>query len=146
MSRYLVSLPQNFVYAINYRVLYSDINAANHLGADRILPIALEAQLSFIKHLGYDDAIIFEDIGLIMVNSQIDYLSETQYGAQLRVDMAVEYVSDKAIDLIYRLWNTTTDKETARVKARMLFFDYQNEKPATIPESFRDAVANLKAL
>lgn len=145
MSRLLVELQENFIYSINYKVLYSDINGANHVGADRILPIALEAQLSFTKHLGYEDAIFFEDIGLIMVNSQIDYLSETHYGAELRVDMAVEFVSDKAMDLIYRLWNITTDKETARVKARMLFFDYQKEKPASIPRSFRDGVAGLKS-
>ena len=143
MSRHLVTLPPDFIYSINYKVLYSDINGANHVGADRILPIALEAQLSLTKHLGYEDAIVFEDIGLIMVNSQIDYLSETHYGAELRVDMAVQFVSNKAVDLIYRLWNTSTDRETARVKARMLFFDYQQQKPVDIPQSFKDGVAGL---
>lgn len=143
MSRYLVELPDNFIYSINYKVLYSDINGANHVGSDRILPIALEAQLSLTKHLGYKEAIVFEDIGLIMVNSQIDFLSETHYDAELRVDVAVEFVSDKALDLIYRLWNTTKQCETARVKARMLFFDYQQEKTVRIPDKFKDGINGL---
>lgn len=136
MSRYLINLPEKYIYSTEYKVLYSDINAANHVGADRILPIALETQLSFIKFLGYENAIVFEDAGLIMSNSQIDYVSETRYGHKLRVDVAVEFVSEKSFDLIYRLYNETKDRETARVKARMLFFDYMEQKVIQVPAGF----------
>ena len=136
MSRYLINLPEKYIYSTEYKVLYSDINAANHVGADRILPIALETQLSFIKFLGYENAIVFEDAGLIMSNSQIDYVSETRYGHKLRVDVAVEFVSEKSFDLIYRLYNETKDRETARVKARMLFFDYSEQKVIQVPAGF----------
>lgn len=146
MSRLLVALPEEFIFSTLYRVTYSDINAANHLGADRILPIAMEAQFGLIKHLGYEDAVVFEDIGLIMVNSQIDYLSEGHYGDEIRVDVALEYVSEKAVDLIYHLWNSNKQQATARVKARMLFFDYQNQRPTLIPQGFKNKVTELPKL
>jgi acyl-CoA thioesterase FadM len=139
----LTDKPEQFIYSINYKVLYSDINGANHVGADRILPIALEAQLSLTKHLGYADAIVFEDLGLIMANSQIDYLSETHYGEELKVNVALDFVSEKAIDLIYCIWNCTKRVETARVKTRMLFFDYKHSKATAIPSAFKDKINAL---
>ncbi|MDX1453654.1 MAG: thioesterase family protein [Oleiphilaceae bacterium] len=136
MPNETISFPDHVHHAIDYRVVYSDINAANHLGADRVLPIALEAQFSFIRKLGYEDSVVFENAGLIMVNSHIDYLSEGHYGDRLRVEMAIEKVSDKAVDFIYRIHNTTTQKEVARVKTRLLFFDYDVNAVTTIPEGF----------
>ena len=67
MTRKTITLPAQFIFSSEYRVLYSDVNSANHLGADRVLPIAMETQLRFINHLGYQDATAFEDAGLIMV-------------------------------------------------------------------------------
>ncbi len=49
MTRRTIDIPDTFHFETDYRVVYSDINAANHLAADRILPIALEAQFRFIK-------------------------------------------------------------------------------------------------
>jgi len=143
MSRKIIELPSNFHFTTDYSVLYSDINAANHMGADRILPIALEAQLRFIKSLGYDDAIIFEDAGLIMVHSEIQYISETDYADQLTVDLAIANMKGKNLDFIYRVFNNTRQQETARLKVSMLFFDYDKKAVTTVPEGFKARLANI---
>jgi len=113
------------------------------MGADRILPIALEAQLRFIKSLGYDDAIIFEDAGLIMVHSEIQYISETDYADQLTVDLAIANMKGKNLDFIYRVFNNTRQQETARLKISMLFFDYDKKAVTTVPEGFKARLANI---
>ncbi|TNC79540.1 MAG: hypothetical protein C9356_18575 [Oleiphilus sp.] len=136
MPRYQVELPEEFDHFIDYRVVYSDINAANHLGADRVLPIALEAQFSFIRSLGYEDAVVFENAGLIMVSAQTDYLSEAYYGEALRVGLAINKASDKSIDLRYSLTKAGSDQEVARVQTRLLFFDYDVHQVSPIPQGF----------
>ena len=82
-------------------------------------------------------------MGLIMVSSQIDYLSETQYGDVLQVNVAVDFISEKAVDLIYCIWNKSKQRETARVQTRMLFFDYKGSKAIAIPTGFKDKVRAL---
>jgi hypothetical protein len=42
-----------------YDVLYPDVDSANRLGADRVLPFAMEAQRRFIRQPGYSDTVAF---------------------------------------------------------------------------------------
>ena len=65
MARKSIDLPERFLFTTEYIVLYSDVNVANHLAADRIPAIAIEAQLRFIIALGYEHATAFEEAGLI---------------------------------------------------------------------------------
>lgn len=143
MANPSIALPGSFDFSIEYRVLYSDINPANHLGADRVLPIALEAQLQFIKHLGYEDAHAFEDAGLIMANAEILYLSEAFYGDQLLIEVAAANFTRKSFELIYRLSNLTRGQETARLRTTMLFYDYENRKVIPTPEGFMRKIERL---
>ncbi len=143
MPRKTIDLPDKFHFTTDYKVLYSDINAANHLGADRILPIALEAQLRFIKSLGYDDAIIFEDAGLIMVHSEIEYKSETDYMDELTVDLAVANMGNKSMDFIYRIYNQSKQQETASLRTSMLFFDYTIKAVTQVPAGFKKRLAGI---
>lgn len=140
MTRKAISLPSRFIFASDYRVLYSDVNSANHLGADRVLPIAMETQLRFIKHLGYDNATAFEDAGLIMAYSEVQYLAEAEYGDALNVELAVDNLLEKSFQLVYRISNLSRGCEMARVATTLLFFDYQKKCVIPVPESFLEKV------
>ena len=121
-------------------MLYSDVNSANHLGADRVLPIAMEAQLRFIKQLGYQDASAFEDAGLIMVHSEVQYVSEALYGDRLMVELAVANIQDKSFELAYRISHLQDRREMARVLTTILFYDYREKCATTVPEAFLRSV------
>lgn len=146
MSRYLIELPERFIFSSEYRVTYSDINSSSHLGSDKILPIAIECQLNFIKALGFKDASVFEDAGLIMASSQIDYVSESFQGDELITDVAAINVGGKSFDLVYRISQQHSGNEVARVKARMLCFDYTLRKVVEVPQSFVDSISALAPL
>ena len=140
MTRKTITLPAQFIFSSEYRVLYSDVNSANHLGADRVLPIAMETQLQFINHLGYQDATAFEDAGLIMGYSEVQYLAEAKYGDELYVELAVDNLVEKSFELVYRISNLSRDCEMARVVTTLLFFDYQKKCVIPVPATFLDRV------
>ena len=135
-GRKAIELPSHFIFSTRYDVLYSDVNSANHLGADRVLPIAMEAQLRFIKHLGYTDAMAFEDAGLIMAHSEVQYLAEARYGDELRIDLAARHFGRKSFELVYRLYNESMDSEMARVVTTLLFYDYHAGGVMEVPQTF----------
>lgn len=144
MSRKFIALPSTFVFNTEYDVLYTDVNNANHLGADRVLPIAMEAQLRFIKYLGYDNAIAFEDAGLIMAHAETAYLSEADYADRLHIELGLGEFTGKSFDLVYRISNQTKQGiETARVATTLLFFDYSEKRVINVPEDFRTRVQKL---
>lgn len=145
MPRKSIDLPQHFLFETQYDVLYSEVNAANHLGADRVLPIAMEAQLRFIRSLGYSDAIAFEDAGLVMGHSEVVYLSEAYYGDKLRIRLAPDNFSRKSFDLVYQIINVDRDNELARVVTTLLFVDAITKRVIEVPQAFRDKVDALRS-
>lgn len=145
MSRKTIALPESFIFSTGYAVLYSDVNSVNHLGADRVLPIAMEAQLRFIKHLGYADAVTFEDAGLIMAHSEVQYLAEAEYGDQLKIELATDNFRNKSFELLYRIENLSRGNEMARVATTLLFFDYQRGEVIEIPQTFLERVSKVQS-
>ena len=143
MTRKSIELPDSFLFSTAYDVLYSDVNSADHLGADRVLPIAMEAQLRFIKHLGYSNAMAFEDAGLIMAHSEVQYVSEAIYGDKLLIEVAARNFSDKSFELVYRIENRSHSNEMARVVTTLLFFDYQSKRVIEVPRAFLERVRQV---
>ena len=48
-----------------------------------------------------------------------------------------------SFDLLYRLSEPESDREIARVKTGIAFYNYESRKIARIPGDFRDAIAGL---
>ena len=145
MTRKTIALPPQFIFSSEYKVLYSDVNSADHLGADRVLPIAMETQLRFINHLGYASATAFEDAGLIMAYSEVQYLAEAEYADTLQVELAMDNLLEKSFEFVYRISNLTKDCEVARVITTLLFFDYQKKRVIAVPATFLDRVKRAES-
>jgi acyl-CoA thioesterase FadM len=96
----------------------------------------MEAQLRFIKHLGFADATAFEDAGLIMAHSEIQYLAEAEYADRLNIELAADNFQQKSFEFIYRIMNLSKSNEMARVVTTLLFFDYQSKRVIPVPEKF----------
>tara|TARA_R110002110_G_scaffold415697_2_gene653850 strand:- start:16376 stop:16804 length:429 start_codon:yes stop_codon:yes gene_type:complete len=140
MPRKTLALPDRFIFTTHYDVLYTDVNSANHLGAERLLSIAMEAQLRFIRQLGHSEAIVFEEAGLIMAHAETAYLAEADYGDRLKVELGVSEIENKSFQFIYRISKDASGVEVARVATTLLFFDYQQHRVVPVPAAFRAQV------
>lgn len=139
MSRYLIQPAKHFVLNMPYQVVDSDINEADHLAAIRVLPITELAQRLFTKNFG--DAM--GGAGLIMVNSQIDYISEAYLGDTLILQLAVENQTEKSFEFVYRICNEASGAEVARASTRNLFFDYLQRQVVPLPPTFKALVTQM---
>ena len=54
MARTVIEYPQQSHFSTDYTVLISDINSANHFGADKMFSLMIEVQMRFFAYLGYD--------------------------------------------------------------------------------------------
>lgn len=138
MTRSTIAIPETLLFSTEYQVVYTDINNANHLGSDRVLPIALEAQFRFMQHVGFDEMNNFSKLGLIMAHSETSYLAQANHGDRLLIEVGVDNFQRSSFRFVYRFNNQSTGKEMARVTTTMLFFDYTENCVVPVPETFRE--------
>ena len=143
MSRYLVSLPEQFNFETRHRITYGELNPGNHLAADKVITLALDANYELFAALGYSDPRDIEGGWLFMANSQVDYISETGQGQELVIRISVSQPSEKSLDFTYSLRKPDKGKEVARVLARNVYFDLRAGKSARVPQAFLDKLTAI---
>ena len=136
MGRVKLQLPAKFPFHTEIPIRISDINYGGHLGNDAVLSIVHEARIQFLRNLGYSEFDI-EETGIIMTDAVIVYASEGYYGDVLTVEVGTADFQLTHCDFIFRLTNTTTQKEVARVKTGIAFFNKQTRKISAVPDAFR---------
>ncbi len=137
MDRVKLDLPDKFLFSTNLKIRITDIIYGGHLGNDSILSLIHEARVRFLEHYGFSEKNIAGP-GIIMVDSVIVYKSESFYGEELTVDVTISKPDKHGCDFLYKLSNKSNDKEVARSKTGIRFYDYENKKIVNMPSAFED--------
>ena len=135
MPRVQIALPAEFDFATDVPVYINHINYGNHLDNAALLMLVSEARVRFFKWLGYSELDV-EGVGVIVADAAVQYRSEAFYGEVLRIEIAADDFNKYGCDLVWRL--SVGEREVARGKHGMMFFDYQVRKPAAVPVVFRE--------
>jgi acyl-CoA thioester hydrolase len=138
MPRIKLEMPEKYIFSTSMPVRISDINYGNHLANDALLSIIHEARLQFLNSLGYSELDV-AGVGIIMGDVAIIYKTQAYYGDTLKIEMAVSGFSRKSCDFFYRI-TKDDDKIVALCKTGIVFFDYNQGKPVSIPGQFVDKI------
>ena len=112
------------------------MNYGGHLGNDAVLSLVHEARVRLFARHGWTELDVGGP-GIIMVDAAIVYRAEGVWGMTLRVEVAVADLRTRGCDLLYRLSDAATDKEIARAKTGIVFFDYAARRVVHVPEGFQ---------
>jgi acyl-CoA thioester hydrolase len=134
MPRKVINLPDVFTFSTDIPVRIGDINRRNHVSNTAFLVITEEARKRFFTSMGFTDNGM---PGYILTDTTILYLNQAYYGHDLRVEIGAGNMTAKALSLVYKISDTETGVELARVESGMLFYDYQQRKVVAIPENIK---------
>jgi 4-hydroxybenzoyl-CoA thioesterase len=98
--------------------------------------VVSEARARFFKSLGYSELDV-EGVGIIVADAAVQYKSEAFHGEVLEVSMAANDFSKYGCDLPWVMREKASQREVARGKTGIVFFDYTARKVSTVPEPFR---------
>ena len=136
MPRATIEIPDKIHFRTSLNVRITDINYGGHLGNDTLLAYIHEARLKFLNHFEFSEKNV-DGAGIIMADAVIIYKSQAYYGDVLSIQVTVTDLSKRACDLIYQITRESDQKEIARAKTRIAFFDYQRNTTVLIPAKFR---------
>lgn len=136
MARVKIELPKLFDFDTEVQVSINDINAGGHLGNHSLVAILNEAHLRFLEAKGFPETVID---GRAFINSDlaIVYRSQAYHRDVLRIEVAIANFHEYGCDILYRVTNKQTGKQVAVARTGMLFFDYERNKIAEVPERFK---------
>ena len=135
--RIKIPSPDPVIFTTEIPVRIYDLNYGKHLGNDSVLSLAHEARLQWLKSMGFKHEMDFgNNIGFIMTDAAVMYLGEGFYADLLEVKLGLADIHKKGFDVLYSLIRKEDQKEIARVKSGILFFDYENKKLVNVPVNF----------
>ena len=107
------------------------------MGNDRFLTIMQEARLRWLNSLGFiNEKEISPPVGLIVVDSAIQYKAEVFHGETLTLEISVGTITSRGFDLFYKILKQ--DKKIAALgKTGMLCMNYNEKAVVKIPDNLR---------
>lgn len=135
MARIQIDFPSQALYSQRLRVRITDINAANHLGFDNMVGILNDVAAGFLDAYGVS-RVVSGGSGVIFTDLTVKYISEAFFGDILTVEVAAGDRSSKGVDLLMRTTNQGNQKVISLARIGVLFFDYQQRCPVSMPEDF----------
>jgi 4-hydroxybenzoyl-CoA thioesterase len=144
MARIQIRLPSEFAFSTDITLYQSHMNYGGHLDNALLLTLVSEARVRFFKSLGYTELDV-EGVGILVSDAALQYRSEAFHGEVMVLRMVASDLGRKGFDLVWSMNEKTTEREVARGKTGIVFFDYETHKVAPMPAAFRDKLARFKA-
>ena len=136
MSRIQIELPESLPFSTEITLYLSHMNYGGHLDNALLLTVVSEARARFFKSLDYTELNV-EGVGIIVSDAALQYRSEAFYGEVMVVSMGAGDFGSKGCDLLWCMREKNTNREVARGKTGIVFFDYTTRKIAQVPDNFR---------
>lgn len=136
MERLRIDLPERMDFQTELEVRIGDVNYGGHLGNDALLGLLQEARLRFLGHAGFSEKDV-GGCGLIQVDAVIQYLSQAYHGNRLVIEVGIRDFDRIGFELHYRV-RSPEDREIARARTGLIFYDYTRQKPCRMPAVFRE--------
>ena len=136
MARIRIELPEQFSFSTEVPLYLSHMNYGGHLDNALLLTVVSETRVRFFQFLGYTEMNV-EGVGIIVADAAVQYRSEAFHGEVMVVRMAAVEFSSNGCDLLWCMNEKTSNREVARGKTGIVFFDYTARKVAPVPEKFR---------
>lgn len=131
-----------YIFTTRVKTRITDLNYGGHVGNEMMLIFAQQARVDLLNSLGYGE-LTLAGKGIIMTDAVVLYKSEVHAGDELNIDVAIDDLTSIGFDLHYKISNTQTNREVARVKTGILCFDYAEKKIASIPQEVLEKINAL---
>lgn len=133
--RIKLEIPEKIHFNCVITLRIDDMNYGNHMGNERILVLAHESRVQFLKSMACSEFDLF-GASIIQADAVIAYKSEGHTGDHIQCNISVQNVGRSSFDLYYHFYNETTQKSLAICKTGMVFYDYKNQKVCPTPIAF----------
>ena len=128
-------------------VRYGDLDPQGHVNNANFLTYLEQARVNYLIRLGlFKEGQAFFDVGIILAEAQITFLSPILFGMKVVVEVRVTRLGNKSMDMAYRIVESVTGTQLAQASTTLVTFDYHVNKTILIPVGWREKISAFEKM
>ena len=137
-------LLKDFTFVVDLNIEWGDMDALQHVNNIEYFKYFQVARIAYFEKINSDSVFGETPISLILASTQCKFIYPLAYPDSISVGVRVDAMADQYFTMKYAVVSQKHQRLAAIGDAKVVMFDYVNNKKASIPSEIRKTIIDLE--
>ena len=137
-------LLKDFTLVVDLNIEWGDMDALQHVNNIEYFKYFQAARIAYFEKIGSDGVWGEKRISSILASTQCKFIYPLSYPDSISVGVRVDSMADQYFTMKYAVVSHKHQRLAAIGDAKVVMFDYANNKKASIPNEIRKTIIGLE--
>ena len=137
-------LLKDFTVMVDLNIEWGDMDALRHVNNIVYFKYFQVARIAYFEKIASDGVLREKRIPLILASTQCKFIYPLAYPDSISVGVRVDAMADQYFTMKYAVVSHQHQRLAAIGDAKVVMFDYVNNKKASIPDEIRKIIIDLE--
>ena len=137
-------LLKDFTFVVDLNIEWGDMDALQHVNNIEYFKYFQVARIAYFEKINSDSVFGETRISLILASTQCKFIYPLAYPDSVSVGVRVDTMADQYFTMKYAVVSHKHQRLSAIGDAKVVMFDYVNNKKASIPSETRKTIIDLE--
>ena len=137
-------LLKDFTFVVDLNIEWGDMDALQHVNNIEYFKYFQAARIAYFEKINSDSVFGETPIPLILASTQCKFIYPLAYPDSVSVGVRVDAMADQYFTMKYAVVSQKHQRLAAIGDAKVVMFDYVNNKKASIPSEIRKTIIDLE--
>jgi len=137
-------LLKEFTFVVDLNIECGDMDALQHVNNIEYFKYFQAARIAYFEKINSDSVFGETPISLILASTQCKFIYPLAYPDSISVGVRVDAMADQYFTMKYSVVSHKHQRLAANGDAKVVMFDYVNNKKASIPSEIRKTIIDLE--
>ncbi len=137
-------LLKDFTFVVDLNIEWGDMDALQHVNNIEYFKYFQVARIAYFEKINSDNVFGETRISLILASTQCKFIYPLAYPDSISVGVRVDTMADQYFTMKYAVVSHKHQRLSAIGDAKVVMFDYVNNKKASIPSETRKTIIDLE--
>ena len=137
-------LLKDYTVVVDLNIEWGDMDALRHVNNIEYFKYFQVARIAYFEKIASDGVLREKRIPLILASTQCKFIYPLAYPDSISVGVRVDAMADQYFTMKYAVVSHQHQRLAAIGDAKVVMFDYVNNKKASIPDEIRKVIIDLE--
>ena len=137
-------LLKDFTVVVDLNIEWGDMDALQHVNNIEYFKYFQVARIAYFEKIASDGVLREKRIPLILASTQCKFIYPLTYPDSISVGVRVDAIADQYFTMKYAVVSHKHQRLAAIGDAKVVVFDYVNNKKVSIPDKIRKTIINFE--